>query len=162
MVCREKWHVNPAEAVHCWCASSIRPLMHQPGRMKAPLLTESLSLHKVITPHLVFCSKQHQVPWLVNNAASFPTPPCDPDEFLDVLLCDCSPLFLSNSLFFILVSPQISVLNPYHIQIKSWVHIPLAWGTAGLKSYSKYVSANVYVCVCMHTCTPAVLWRIWG
>lgn len=134
--------------------------MHQPGRMKASLLTENLSLHKVITPHLVFCSKQHQVPWLVNNAASFLTPPYDPDEFLDVLLCDCSPLFFSNSLFFIL-SPQSSVLNPHHIQINSWVQVSLAWGTAGLKSYSKYMSANVCVCVHAHMHSWRALKDLW-
>lgn len=96
----------------------------------------------------------HQVPWLVNNAASFLTPPYDPDEFLDVL-CDCSPLFFSNSLFFILGFHPSSVLNPRHIQIKSWVQISLACGTAGLKSYSKYMSANVCICVC--ACTYALL-----
>lgn len=162
MVCRKKWYMSillrqftagvpPASGPWCINLGGWRLLSLQ---RTYPCI--------VITPHLVFCSKQHQVPWLVNNAASFLIPPYDPDEFLDVLLCDYSPLFFSNSLFFILVSPQSSVLNPHHIQINSWVQVSLAWGTDGLKSYSKYVSANVCMCVCMHTCTPGVLWRICG
>ena len=148
----KKWQSCWGSSPLGWCASSTRPLLRHPVRMKAPLLREFLCIKSLLHSLSPAASTLylHQVPWLVNNAASFLTPPYDPDEFLDVL-CDCSPLFFSNSLFFILGFHPSSVLNPRHIQIKSWVQISLAWGTAGLKSYSKYMSANVCVHAHMHS-----------